>query len=305
MSDQEPCCICGTTHTAAPHDHLFIQQNCPRCGQFKLTLRTCVIIKKIAAEARVKISGWVSDQNRAGTVPTISFDVLERILARSLPTSAERADRLLLEAVRGQEKLGSQFDITEPRFIAATYSQDADEVYFLSRMLSDQGLMQDISIGGRSEVLPQGYVAANELTRRVARSDKGFVAMWFNKELTLAYKDGFKVGVSNAGYDPVRVDQVEHTNIINDEMIAQIRAASFVVADFTGHRGGVYFEAGFALGLDLPVIWTCRKDHMKDLHFDIRQYNTIDWEDSEDLATRLQHRIEATVGKGPKTVLGP
>ena len=218
-----------------------------------------MIIKKIAAEARVKISGWVSDQNRAGTVPTISFDVLERILARSLPTFAERADRLLLEAVRGQEKLGSQFDITEPRFIAATYSQDADEVYFLSRMLSDQGLMQDISIGGRSEVLPQGYVAANELTRRV----------------------------------------------INDEMIAQIRAASFVVADFTGHRGGVYFEAGFALGLDLPVIWTCRKDHMKDLHFDIRQYNTIDWEDSEDLATRLQHRIEATVGKGPKTVLGP
>ena len=218
-----------------------------------------MIIKKIAAEARVKISGWVSDQNRAGTVPTISFDVLERILARSLPTFAERADRLLLEAVRGQEKLGSQFDITEPRFIAATYSQDADEVCFLSRMLSDQGLMQGISIGGRSEVLPQGYVAANELTRRV----------------------------------------------INDEMIAQIRAASFVVADFTGHRGGVYFEAGFALGLDLPVIWTCRKDHMKDLHFDIRQYNTIDWEDSEDLATRLQHRIEATVGKGPKTVLGP
>ena len=86
-------------------------------------------------------------------------------------------------------------------------------------------------------------------------------------------------------------------------MIAQIRSASFVVADFTGHRGGVYFEAGFALGLDLPVIWTCKKDDMKDLHFDIRQYNTIDWETPEDLARRLQHRIEATVGKGPKTVL--
>ena len=135
----------------------------------------------------------------------ISDDVLKRVLARPLPTVAERADRLLLEAVRGQDRLGSEFDITEPRFIAATYSQDADEVCFLSRMLSDQGLMQGISIGGRSEVLPQGYVAANELTRRVARSDKGFVAMWFNKELTLAYKDGFKVGVSNAGYDPVRV----------------------------------------------------------------------------------------------------
>ena len=102
---------------------------------------------------------------------------------------------------------------------------------------------------------------------------------------------------------PVRVDRVEHTNRIDDEIVAQIRTASFVVADFTGHRGGVYFEAGFALGLNLPVIWTCRKADMADLHFDIRQYNTIDWDSPENLALRLQRRIEATLGKGPKTVL--
>jgi len=59
-----------------------------------------------------------------------------------------------------------------------------------------------------------------------------------------------------------------------------------------------HFEAGFALGLDLPVIWTCRKDHMKDLHFDIRQFNCIDWEDAEDLAIRLEKRIRAIVGSG-------
>ena len=37
----------------------------------------------------------------------ISDDVLKRVLARPLPTVAERADRLLLEAVRGQDRLGS------------------------------------------------------------------------------------------------------------------------------------------------------------------------------------------------------
>ena len=76
-----------------------------------------------------------------------------------------------------------------------------------------------------------------------------------------------------------------------------------IVVDFTGRRGGVYFEAGFALGLDLPVTWTCRKDDMQGLHFDIRQYNTIDWETREEPALRLQHRIEAAVGKGPQTIL--
>ena len=81
------------------------------------------------------------------------------------------------------------------------------------------------------------------------------------------------------------------------------RASAFVIADFTEHSPGVYFEAGFALGLELPVIWTCREDHMKKLHFDIRQYNCIDWETPKDLASRLQHRIEAIAGKGPKAPL--
>ena len=40
----------------------------------------------------------------------------------------------------------------------------------------------------------------------------------------------------------------------------QIRKSKFLIADFTGQRGGVYYEAGFAYGLGLPVIWTCRKD---------------------------------------------
>ena len=303
MPNQDLCRICGTPTEAAPPHPNAIYQKCLRCGDFELTLEAWSILEQCDEAVRVKISGWVSDQNRGGAVPKISGDVLKQVSARPLPTVAERADRLLLEALRGQNKLGDRFNITEPRFVAATYSQDVDEVHFLGRLLHDRGFMDSLSIGGAGEVLPSGYIAADELIRRAVQSDKGFVAMWFHEDLKSAYENGFQVGILNAGYDPVRVDRVEHTNIINDEMIAQIRSASFVVADFTGHRGGVYFEAGFALGLDLPVIWTCKKDDMKDLHFDIQQYNTIDWETPEDLARRLQHRIEATVGKGPKTVL--
>jgi nucleoside 2-deoxyribosyltransferase len=96
------------------------------------------------------------------------------------------------------------------------------------------------------------------------------------------------------------VDQVEHVGKIDDEIMVQIRKSRFIVADFTGHRSGVYFEAGFALGLGLPVIWTCRKDELSKLHFDIRQYNCIDWVDAADLRKRLAFRIEAAVGVGPR-----
>jgi hypothetical protein len=118
-----------------------------------------------------------------------------------------------------------------------------------------------------------------------------------------AYARGFEVGIRQAGYDPLRVDRVEHVGKVDDEIIAEIRRSRFVVADFTGHRAGVYFEAGFALGLNLPVIWTCRRDHIADLHFDIRQFNCIDWTEPDELADRLQKRIEAVIGAGPRKPL--
>ncbi len=261
------------------------------------------LIRQCDASARAKISGWVSDQNRDHTVPTISSDLLKRISAYSVPSVTERANRLLLEAIRGQNTLTDQFHISHPKFIAATYSREESEVDYFVNMLMEEGLLKRVSADGTYQVLPRGHIAADELTRRTTRSDKGFVAMWFNKDLQAAYEKGFQVAVLNAGYNPVRVDRIEHVNRIDDEIMSQIKTARFVVADFTGHRGGVYFEAGFALGLDVPVIWTCRKDDIKNLHFDIRQYNTIDWETHEELSLRLQHRIEATVGKGPKAIL--
>ena len=123
--------------------------------------------------------------------------------------------------------------------------------------------------------------------------------MWFHHDLNEAYTNGFQLGILRAGYNPIRIDRTEHINKIDDEIIRQVKASKFVVADFTGHRGGVYFEAGFALGLDIPVFWSCRKDNMDDLHFDIRQFNCIDWERPDDLANRLAVRLEAVLGPGP------
>ena len=116
MPEQNHCTICGTPpEMVPPVDPDFFYQKCPRCGEFKLTLEAWAIIGKSPAADRVKLSGWVSDQNRASTVPGISEDVLKRVLARDLPTFSERADRLLLEAVRWQEKLGDYFNIKQPR----------------------------------------------------------------------------------------------------------------------------------------------------------------------------------------------
>lgn len=116
------------------------------------------------------------------------------------------------------------------------------------------------------------------------------------------YASGIQPALEATGYKPVRIDKHEHNEKIDDRIIAAIRSSGLLVADFTGHRGGVYFEAGFAMGSGLPVIWTCRSSDIQAAHFDTRQYNHIVWSDPDELRDRLIQRIEATL---PRRVVVP
>jgi hypothetical protein len=144
----------------------------------------------------------------------------------------------------------------------------------------------------------RGLERIAELERNIVgkESTQAFVAMWFDSSLDKVWKEGFEKACTVAGgYKALRMDLKEHNQKICDAIIAEIRRSRFLVADFTGHRGGVYFEAGYALGLGIPVIWTCREDELVKSHFDTRQYNHIVWKDEQDLLEKLTRRIEATI----------
>ena len=84
--------------------------------------------------------------------------------------------------------------------------------------------------------------------------------MWFDQCIDDAWNFGFKPALETVGYLPHRVDIVPHIDRIDAKIQAEIKESRFLVADVTGQRQGVYFEAGYAMGLGLPVVWTVRKD---------------------------------------------
>ena len=134
-------------------------------------------------------------------------------------------------------------------------------------------------------------------------STQAFVAMWFSEEMDDAYWNGIRPAIEEAGYKPLRIDLKPDVKKIDDEIFAEIRRSRFLVADMTqgddGARGGVYFEAGLAEGLGLPVLYTCHKDRMNLLAFDTRQFFHIEWDTPKELRKDLATRIRARVGEGP------
>jgi len=124
-----------------------------------------------------------------------------------------------------------------------------------------------------------------------------FVAMSFSAELDKIYTNAIEPAILNCGFTPYIIkDQLIPTGkTINDEIIAGIKMSKFMIADFTKHRNGVYFEAGFGRGLGMEVIYTCKKEDIDNAHFDTRQYQHILWSNSEELKEQLTFRIKALI----------
>ena len=232
---------------------------------------------------------------------------------RPLPVF-ERAERLLRFIAKQADAVGAEVLVREDTQAAAlawSESTDWGEVIYFFEYLEEMGWLGGTGfIGGgfRAIVTVEGHARVAEQVANT-QSFRAFVAMWFDPSMNDAFEVGIRPAIEAAGYEPVRIDQKEHINKIDDEIIAEILRSRFLVADFTqgsdGARGGVYYEAGFAHALGIPVIFTCRGTSLKDLHFDTEHYNHIVWTDEDELREKLKNRILAVIGEGPEAQSNP
>ena len=139
-----------------------------------------------------------------------------------------------------------------------------------------------------------GLQYLEELEEPNKNSKQIFVAFNFDEPLTSIFNTNLKEAIEYVGFEYVVVNQdnVEHNKSINDEIIVKLKTSRIVIADFTNHRNSVYFEAGFAMGMNIPIIWTCQKGHENNMSFDTRQFPHIVWEDKNDLVKQVIDRIK-------------
>ena len=241
------------------------------------------------------------------------MELLEKSVSAPSLSDADRAERLLEYLVQRSEPIGKEIvllrhDIlTEDgaRALAWSESTTIDELKFLCDDLTPKGWIRRPN---RPNGGPYSIIVTEQ--GQNSKSNEAFVAMWFAEEMDAVFKCGIRPGIKDAGYRAVRIDEQPEVDKIDDAILAKIRQCRFVVADFThgkaGVRGSVYYEAGFARGLGIDVISTCRADQIDDLQFDTRQYYHIKWKRSEldRLRQQVAECIRARLGPGPGVAEG-
>lgn len=318
MTDTSMKCLVWRTAAkslATDPDEDLKRVNSPRAGGcYEISASASAMLKGLSNEDKLRLTTWIVDENRLGSGPAIDSGNLEKLSSRRPLSVVERRDRLLMYFNKTIERLGTrvllhgletdQICQNYEALLAWTESLGTEEVDYLLQISVEDGLVREVDTRRKGyDLSGKGYVHLEELQGKRVDSAQAFVAMWLDSSMDKAWEKGIAEAIRQAGYRPLRIDQKEHVNKIDDEIIAEIRRSRFLVADFTSEpdkpRGGVYFEAGFAQGLNIPVIWTCRDNCISHVHFDTRQFNHIVWSTPDDLRTKLKVRIEAVIGDGP------
>ncbi len=243
------------------------------------------------------------------TSPVLDNEKLEAIIRNAIvpKTPEEKIAHLLVYLHSLQEYEGSYINFSDKEdrqnLAKRLYFKNYDEMVFYLFTLKSQGLIDGIDVSSKDgrglsgiQITFKGLSKVIEINESGVKSDKCFVAMSFSKELNNT-RQAIKAAIKEAGFKPILIDEIHFDSdvTINDALIAEIKKSRFLVADFTQHKHGVYFEAGFALGLKRPVIYLCREEDFLNTHFDTNHYPHIIYTNEDELQQKLRIKIEAWI----------
>jgi hypothetical protein len=304
---------------------------CYKCGEFKITDEAIHHLQHhpLNIQESSNLSGWLTsnqkflfyerDIKRLRKLNPLyaneKAEILFQELAKKFPTPGDTIPYIFQLIVRiitlkGREEFPNIGSLNEKDvkfglyFYAKSRSQNMKEFSYLfhTYLIHHKGFLAKES--DHFKITPIGWNFFTQFQNPNLASSIAFIAMKFDKKLKKFSDDWFEPAIRKAGYRPVRIDKHEHTNLIDDEIITNIRKSKFVIADFTYNSPGVYYESGCARALNMPVINLCNKECFESeenkVHFDTNHHPFLlwDWDNGEELCNQLKVKIEATMGRG-------
>ena len=314
--DIKKCPICGANCISSQFD-LILHIRCMSCGLFNFNPFLFPIDKSAWLKHGHLIAGYMYEtKGRRERNPLLEpshildFNIGsdKRILSSPLipKTSMQKLDKILLNLYKSGNGFTIEFDFDD-LVPAIGYARNREELGNMLLALCELGYIKNTSnvVGGKNYTITiKGLERAESLLTEQNFSKRAFIAMRFSDDLKEVRDKSIKPACEACGFEAYTVDEEEHVGDITDKIISGIKTSRFVIADFTYNNPGVYYEAGYAKGLGIPVIKTCKKEwfESKDekgeknrLHFDVEHDNMILWENAEDLRQRLESRIPAVI----------
>ncbi|MDD5052965.1 MAG: hypothetical protein PHO27_09580 [Sulfuricurvum sp.] len=285
--------------------------NCPKCGKYKISGTAQAVIEYKAPNS--KLSSWISEQHKVfkEDIPYIDSTKLDAILNQRGKTIREKFEcfmrtMLYINDMNLKADMFNHCYIKDKNELEQLIEKAIKENYFKAPPKTPEKLAAHFPFPSSYNFYGltfEGREYIESLNEPNKNSNKIFIAFWFNDDMKKVFDDVVIPRINETEFRAERVSSktTSHDQYISDDIIGKIKSSRAVVADCTGNRTAVYYEAGFAMGMKIPVFWTCKegidpdessnKTHMEQRCFDINQYPCIVWKDAEDLSRQLIERL--------------
>lgn len=301
-ASQKRCLFCEkpvhVRNPENPADYLFRNCFCSPDGQYQISAEDYDLLNAWPHEDKRHnfhlISGYIRELTDQGEPVHINRELAVSIQQSSLipATIEDKKEKCLLYLKRHTKEpleLVQLHPLSEAYHL--TYSPNLQEfIYILEEMKSEKLIER---IGSSLSLTSKGWEKALKLS--IPKGDKTcFIAI---HEDSSGLRESFRqIVIPQIGAQGIDVIFPENSSIHTQDIRKQIAECDMVIADFTLPHGHVYFEAGYAEGKGVPVIYTLHVESEPRaealLPDEALRSETIFWNTPEELAEQIKTRLD-------------
>ena len=220
---------------------------------------------------------------------TLSFDELCRALHVKEPSAKSSLDETLARLLRAKliaSNLACDFDIRSDGWfeITDTWRQLQNAIGF---SLTKQSLL----VEENALVVRPFYTRPD--SRRSPQKVDVFVIMPFSESLRSIYDNPLKAAARRLGLSIARADDFFTAHGVMQDIFWAIQGATLVVAECTGRNPNVFYEAGIAHALGVPVILITQK--ADDVPSDLQPVRFVRYTDTPSGLAQLESHLTKTM----------
>jgi len=315
------CIICGSNDygrvAIATKDNIIEkwEYNCKYCKKYKINESEKFLIntandvtlwqgnnfdKKFLEKIKnniYKLQSYIREQNdEFNNIPELTEEKIKQIIDLPNKTIKEQFDLFLLNLYKNNfnddleilriKSWIKDLDIMN-KIAKRAVNDNFTKLHFL--MSNTFSIVENLTFDGMLYV-EEKILQANQNSKKV------FLAFKFSEDNKTIFTN-LADKIKELELNPIIVNQdtTNHNEKIGDKIIAELKSSRILVADLTGHSQNVYYEIGYVMGMGIPVILTCHKNDIENLHFDINQYPVFEWENESELQEKIKNRIKAVL----------
>lgn len=131
-----------------------------------------------------------------------------------------------------------------------------------------------------------------------------FVIMEFSERFNKIYNKVIRPTCENQDILCIRVDEICSPGKITSDILEAIKEVDIIIAEISPNNANVFFELGYAIAFDKPIIPLVNGSERNKLPFDIYDIRTIFYENSEEGINLAITRLSNFLSKTKEKTLG-